>query len=207
VSKSGDALCDRPDPIKPQGIDRQAAQRGQDLNAVVFSVAVGVFSQRYIPHPMPAVLDRPALPDGFEHGLGASAQTRDVVTGLVLRLALAGAMAAHGDDRRAARPLLHHPLRSRHRPQAPGDVTAPLDFPFAGAPGDPAAVGEPVSDQAKSLAAAVFDGNQEVGAALGEVKEKGRFACSASACTSTPSSSTASSSWRRAWISPLASVA
>ena len=39
---------------------------------------------------------------------------------------------------------------------------------------------------------------QEVGAALSEVEGKGRFACGGSACTSTLSSSTASSSWRRA---------
>ena len=156
---------------------------------------------------MPAVLNRPALPDRFDQNLGAGAQTRDVVTGLVLRLALADPMATHGDDRRAARPLLHHPLRCRHRPQVPGDVAASFDLPLAGVPGNPAAVGESIANQPKPLAAAVFDGNQEVDAALGEVEEKGRFACSASACTSTPSSSTASSSRRRDWISPLASVA
>ena len=181
MSQGGDALGDRPDPIEPQGIDGQAAQRGQDLDAVFLPVAVGVFFQRHIPHPVPAVLDAPALPDGFEQSLGAGAQTRDVVTGLVLRLALADPMATHGDDRRAAGPLLYHPVRRWHRPQLPGDVAAPFDFPLAGAPGDSAAVGEPVSDQAKSLAAAVFDGDQEVGVALGEVEEKGRFACSASA--------------------------
>jgi hypothetical protein len=46
---------------------------------------------------------------------------------------------------------------------------------------DPAAVGEAIFDQPKSLAAAVFDRNQEVCTALGEIEEKGRFACSASA--------------------------
>ena len=147
------------------------------------------------------------LADSSEQGLGTGPQARDVVTDLVLRLAIADAMAAHGDDRGAARPLFHHPLWCRHRPQLPGDVPSSLDFPLAGAPGHEAAVGEPIADQLKPLSAAVFDGNQEVGTALGEVEEKGRLACSASACTSTPSSSTASSSWRRAWISPLLSVA
>ena len=158
MSQGGDALGDRQDPIQPQGIDGQAAQRGQDLRAVVLSVAVGVFPQRHISYPVPSVLDRPALPYGPEQGLGASAQTRDVVTGFVLWLALADAMSAHGDDRCAARPLLHHPLRYRHRPQVPGDVTASLDFPLAGAPGDPAAVGEPIANQPKSFAAPMPDG-------------------------------------------------
>ena len=36
----------------------------------------------------------------------------------------------------------------------------PLLQLIVGAPGDPAAVGVPVSDQAKSLVEAVFDGNQ-----------------------------------------------
>ncbi len=188
-------------------MDCQAAQRGQDLNAVVLPVALGVFPQRHIPHPGPAVFNRPGLSDRFEQSLGAGTQTRDALTGLVLRLALSDPMATHGDDRGAAGPLLHHLVRRRHRPQLPGNVSAPFDFPLAGAPGDSTAVGEPVSDQAKSLAAAMFDGDQEVGVALGEIDEKGRFACSASACTSTPSSSTASSSCRMAWISPLASVA
>lgn len=66
-------------------------------------------------------------------------------------------MAAHGDYRGAPRPLLHHPLRCRHGPQVPGDVTAPFELLLAGAPGDLPAVGEPVSDQAKTSAAAMFD--------------------------------------------------
>ncbi len=141
-----------------------------------------------------------------QQSLGTGARTRDLVTGLIGRLAIANAMAAHGDDRGAAWPLLHDPLRRWHGPQGPGDLTAPFYLPSAGAPGDSPAVGQSVSDQPKTLAAAVFDGDQEVGAALGEEEEKGRVACSASACTSTPSSSTVSSSWRNAWISPLASV-
>ena len=181
MSQGGDALGDRPDSIEPECIDGHAPQHGQDLDAVVLPIAVGVFSQRHIPHPVPAVLDRPALPDGSEQGLGTCAQTRDVVTGLVLRFAITDAMAAHGDDRGAARPLLRHPLRCRHRPQLPGDVTASLDFPVDGAPGGPGAIGEPIADQLKPFAAPVIDGDQEVGAALGEVEGKGRFACGASA--------------------------
>jgi hypothetical protein len=50
-----------------------------------------------------------------------------------------------------------------------------------GLPGCTTTVGEPITDQLKPFAATVFDGDQEVGVALGEVDEKGRFACSASA--------------------------
>jgi len=70
VSAGGDAIGDRPDSIQPQGTDGQASQRGQDLGAVVFAAAVGAFPQRHISHPVPAVLDRPALPDGSEQNLG-----------------------------------------------------------------------------------------------------------------------------------------
>ena len=59
----------------------------------------------------------------------------------------------------------------------------------------------------KALVPAVFHRDQEVGATLLEVEEKGRLACNASDCTSSPSSSTRSSSWRSAAISPPASVA
>jgi hypothetical protein len=48
------------------------------------------------------------MSNSTQQGLGAGAQTRDTVTDLVMRVAIANAMAAHGDDRGAARPLLHH---------------------------------------------------------------------------------------------------
>jgi hypothetical protein len=48
---------------------------------------------------------------------------------------------------------------------------------------------------------------QEVGATLLDVKEEGRFACSASACNSKPLRSTRSNSWRKAAISPPTTVA
>ena len=107
---------------------------------------------------------------------------------------LADAKAAHSDDRRAARPLLHHSRWWRHRPEAPGDVAATFNFLLAGEPVDSPAAVEPIADQTKPLLAAVFDRDQELGAALSEVEGKGRFACNASARTRPPSSSTASSS-------------
>ena len=158
MSQGGDPLGDRPDAIEPQGIDRQAPERGQDLDVVVLSVAVVVFPQWHVPHPLPAVLDRPPVSDLTQQSLGTGAQTRDGVTGLIGRLAIAHAMAAHGDDRGATWPLLHHPLWSRHRSQGPGDVTTPFHLSSAGAPGGSPAVGQSVSDQPKPPAATMFDG-------------------------------------------------
>ena len=45
VCQGGHALGYRPDSLQPQGIDRCAAQRGQDLNGVVLPIPVGVFPQ------------------------------------------------------------------------------------------------------------------------------------------------------------------
>ena len=44
VSLGCEAFADRPDPIEPEGIDRQAAQRHQDLNDVLLPIAVGAFA-------------------------------------------------------------------------------------------------------------------------------------------------------------------
>jgi len=207
VSQGCDALGNRPDSIQPQGIDGHAPEGGQDLVAVDFLVAVGVFPELGVTDPVPAVLNRPAMANMAQQGLGSSPQTYDVVTGLFGWLPLASALAAHGKERGAARPLLHHPLRCWHRQQRPGDVTAVDELMPAGPPRHAAAVDEPDPDELKPRAATEYDSDQEVGAALGEVEEKGRLACSASACTRTPSSTTACSSCRRAWVSLPASVA
>jgi hypothetical protein len=63
VREGSNGLSHRPDPIQPQGIDRHAPQSRQDLDAVVFPIAVGVFTQRHATHPVPAVFDRPAVSD------------------------------------------------------------------------------------------------------------------------------------------------
>ncbi len=100
----------------------------------------------------------------------------------------------NGDDCGAAGPLLHHPSRRWHLPQSPDDVPLVTDFMVTGFPCHLTALSQAITDQPKPLAAAMFDGDQEVGTAVGEEEEKRGFECSASACTSTPSSSIASSS-------------
>ena len=62
-----------------------------------------------ITHPVPAVLDRPALAHKLHQRLGASPQAGGVVGGLVGFITIAAAMTAHGDDRGTDRPLLHQP--------------------------------------------------------------------------------------------------
>ena len=98
-----------------------------------------------------ALADRPAVSDVLQQGLGTGAQTHDIEAGLIGRPAIAAALAAHGDDRGAAWPRLHAPLRRWHGLQGPGEVSAPIQLPFAGAPGDSPAVGQLVWDQPKTL--------------------------------------------------------
>lgn len=130
-----------------------------------------------------------------------------VVPRLVDGPVITNALAAHGNDCGPAGPLLDHPVWCWHGPQRPDDVAAMANFMVAGFPGHMTAVGQTITDQPKPFAASVLDGDQEVGTALGEEEEKGRLACNASACTSTPSNAMASSSCRSAWVSLPASVA
>ena len=206
MRENGQALSDRPEAIEPQGVHGQDAERGHDLHVVGLAVALRVFPELGVAGPVPGVLDRPAVPNVLHQSLGAGAQTRDLTTGLVDGLAIAGAFAAHRQDRGAARLVFHHPLWGGHAPQRPGEVSAAFAFTVAGLPRRLAAIGQAVLDHLGKLAATVFHRNQEVGATLLEVEEKGRFACSASACTSKPLGSTRSISWRKAAISPPASV-
>jgi hypothetical protein len=67
-----------------------------------------------------------------QQGLGACGQTRDVVTDFVGWLAVANPLAAHGDHRGAAGPVLHHPLLSRHASQGPGDVAPVIHLTLTG---------------------------------------------------------------------------
>ncbi len=202
---------------KPSVIDQKPSRRSafmarlrsvaMNAHAVVLAVAMSVLSQLGVSGPVPGVFDRPSIPDVPQQCRGCGPETRDVVTDLVDGLPLTDALASHRKDRGTARPVLHHPRRRRHAPQRPGEVTPALALTLAGLKWHPTAVGEPFADHLRSFAATVFDGDQEVGAALLEVVKKPRFACSASACTNKPSSSTGSRSCRRAAISPPASVA
>ena len=127
--------------------------------------------------------------------------------GLIDGLAVPGALAAHRQDRGAARPVLSDPLRCRHAAQRPAQVTAAFAFAMAPLEQCLCAIGEPITDDPKAFAATVFDRNQEVGATLLEIEKKGRFACNASAWTNIPVSSTRSRSSHKAPISLPASVA
>ena len=207
MGQSGQALGDGPEVTQAQGIHRQAAQRGHDPHAVALAVAVRVFSELRVTRPVPGILDRPPIAYVLQQGLGCCPETRDLVTGFIDGLAVSDALAAHRQDRGAARPVLSDPLRCRHAAQGPAQVTAAFAFAMAALEQCLCAIGEPITDHLKPFAATVFDCDQEVGATLLEVEKKGRFACSASACTNIPVSSTRSRSSRRAPISLPASVA
>ena len=207
MGQGGQAFGDGPEVTQPHGIHRQAAQRGHDPHAGALAVAVRVFPELRVTRPVPGILDGPPIAHVLQQGCCCSPETRDVVTDLIDGFALADPFAAHRQDRGAAGPVLRDPLRCGHSPHGPGEVTAALAFAVAALEQRLTAVGQPIPDDPKSLAADVFNGNQEVGATLLEDEEKGRFACSASACTSKPLSSTRSSSSRRAWISLPLSVA
>ena len=140
-----------------------------------------VFLELGVAGPVPGVLDAPAVSHVLQQSLGCGPETCDLIPGLINRFAVAPAFAAHRQDRGAAGPVLRHPLRCRHPPQGPGEVTAALALAMAALKHRLAAVGQPIADDTKAFPAAVFDGNQEVGATLLEIEEKGRFACSASA--------------------------
>jgi hypothetical protein len=83
VGQGGQPLGDGPEPVQPEGVHGQASERGHDLNAVGFAVAVVILAELGVAGPVPGILDRPTVPHVAQQSLGASAQTRDVVTGLI----------------------------------------------------------------------------------------------------------------------------
>ena len=62
MREGGDALGYRPDPVQPQAVDRHGARHEDVLNAVGLAVAVGVFPQRDVTHPVPEIFNDLALP-------------------------------------------------------------------------------------------------------------------------------------------------
>ena len=207
MGQGGQALGDRPEPIETQSIHGEAPERGHDLNAVDFAVAVRVLPELRVAGPVPGVLNAPAISHMPQQSVGASTQTRDVETDFVDALPASPALAAHRDDHGAAGPVLFNPCWGVHGKECPSNVSAMSAFTLACLVGDRRAVGQVLPDHLKPLVATVLDGNQEVGSALLEVEKKGRFACNASACTNSPLSSIRSRSRRRASISLPVSVA
>jgi len=131
MGQSGQPLGDRPEAVEPQGVHGQTAQRGQDANAIGLAVAVRVLAELGVTGPVPGVLDGPAVSHVLQQCFRCGPETRDVVMGLIDRLAVAPAFAAHRQDRGAAGPVLGDPLRRRHAAQRPGEITATLALAVA----------------------------------------------------------------------------
>jgi hypothetical protein len=72
------ALGDQSEPIQPQGVHDQAAERGDDLNIVALAIAVGVLAELVLAGPVQGLLDAPAVSHLLQQGLGVGASTRDV---------------------------------------------------------------------------------------------------------------------------------
>ena len=181
MGEGGQALRDGPETLKPQRIHRQASEAGENPNAVGFSIAVCVLPELRVAGPVPGVLKAPTIANVSEKCVGAGAQACDVIAGFIHRLPSTAALAANLNHRGATWPVFYHPVRGRHAAQRPGDVAAMADFVLAGLEEVSLAIGQPFNDFLKSFAAAMFYRDQEVCAALFEVDEKGRLACSASA--------------------------
>ncbi len=70
MGQGGQALGDRPEPIETQSIHGEAPERGHDLNAVNFTVAVRVLPELRCAVPVPEVLNAPAVAYVLQQRLG-----------------------------------------------------------------------------------------------------------------------------------------
>jgi len=62
MGQSGQPLGARPEAVEPQAVHGQAAQRGQDANAIGLAVAVRVLPEQGVTGPVPGVLDGARVP-------------------------------------------------------------------------------------------------------------------------------------------------
>jgi hypothetical protein len=72
--------------LEPQGVHRQAAERGQDLHAVAFAIAMRVLPELGVAGPVPGILNRPLVSHVLQQSCGRCPETRDLVTGYGFRL-------------------------------------------------------------------------------------------------------------------------
>ena len=119
MGQDSQALGDGPDVAQAKCIHRQAAKRCQDPHAIGLALAVMVFPELSVTGPVPRVFDRLVVTHLLQQSMGCCSEARDVVVGLMDRLASAEAIALHRQDRGAARPVLHLPKGSRHAAQGP----------------------------------------------------------------------------------------
>ena len=162
MGQGSQALGDRSEAIRRQGIHRQAEGCGHDLHGVDLTVAVGVLHKLVVSRPVPGIFGAPAAPHLEYHGLGGGVQTRDLVTELVNGLAIACALAAHRQNPGAARPVLHHPLSSSLASQRLGEVAATIVFTVAGLARHRAVTGQSSLDHLRSPTTTVFHSDPEI---------------------------------------------
>jgi len=109
MGQSDHSFGDRPEAVGPQCVHCQAAQRGQDVNAIGLTVAVRVFPELSDTAPVPGIFDGPPVAYVLQQWLCRGPETRDLMMGFVDELALADTLAARSQDLGAARPVLHPP--------------------------------------------------------------------------------------------------
>jgi len=182
VVADGDlAISDRAIPVGPQQVQGQGAQQCQHLNTVAFGVVVGVLTEAYVPHPVPFVLDRPALPHQAQQGLGTGPQGRQKMVDMPEGLAVPNAGGHQLDDPAGPAPALRDGLTGIAGPQMPPHLAAVACLESALLDWEVALIPELIADLTEQLALVAFDAQEQVGPLLGgELKNEGEV-CSASA--------------------------
>jgi len=117
VADGSEPVSDGVEPVEAQQVERHGAEPCQHLHSEAYPVAVRVFTQLGVAHPLPGVLVRPPVSHVLEQGICGAAQTRDLVAALLDRPSFTLADGLQRNDKGAAWPDLLDPLRCLHRPE------------------------------------------------------------------------------------------
>jgi hypothetical protein len=167
---------------------------------------MGILMELGIADPVPA-LQAPAVPHQTQQAFWGGSQAGEKQVGGPEGLALPGALGGHLHDPAGADPGRADVLWGLFRPQRPGDVAPVAELVIRCHKRDLARSLELAADLAVQGLLVGLDGQEEVGALLGELLKNGFWVWRASAWISKPSSSNSPSSWRstaRSWFSPVA---